>query len=112
MHEDLSEDFGAKTPLGEFYSPDEQTLWRRVRVLMGSGYWAYWIREENSTYCVVADTIFNRHAPHFAGRLREAHLAGRPEDAWLIVHGWAEPAPEKRIYIEDEDAGLPRMERR
>jgi len=107
-----SPDFGSDVRLGEFYRPDEHTLWRRVRVVMGSGIWAYWVRGEAGSFHVVADWIYNPHSTFFAGMLRQNYNFDKPKDAWLQVDPIPTPPREKKVYIEDEDYGLPRWERR
>jgi|SRR6516164_7201955 len=108
----MQETYNDGIPLGEIQSPDGVQVHRRVRVLSGRGLWAYYVRDEAYTHCVIADTIFNKQAPHFAGQLVESYRGPRPENHWCIVHGYSEPAREQRVYVEDEDAGLPRLERR
>lgn len=108
----MAETYNDGIPLGELESPDGIRIHKRVRVLCGRGLWAYYVRDESGTNCVIADSIFNKHAPHFAGQLLERYVGSRPENHWCIVHGFDEPPREKRIYIEDEDHGLPRWEHR
>jgi len=109
----MAETYSDGIPLGEIEPNDDGTqIWKRVRVVSGRGLWAYYVREESATNFVVADTIFNKHAPHFAGQLKTTHHGGHPENQWCMVYGWTEPPRERRIYVEDEDEGLPRLERR
>ncbi len=106
MLSDVSDD----TPkLGEIRTVETKTeQW--VHVLCGYGQWCYWA--SGVLHTVVVDTIFNRQAAHFAGFLQETYHGEKPEDRWMVVDGWGVPRPERRLYVEDEDEGLPRMERR
>lgn len=89
-----------------------QTL-QLMRVLHGRGVWAYHTEySPEHRYDLVADTIFAPNNAKFCGRLVRAYTDDKPADVWVIVKGWLEPPPERRIYVEDEDHGLPRMERR
>lgn len=100
-------------PLGQTLTRDDGTVVERVLVVSGRGVWAYH-RLPQHTFChqVIADILYNRHATHFAGKLDLIYRGPAPEEQWLIVEGFQEPAHETRKYVEDEDYGLPRMERR
>jgi hypothetical protein len=90
--------------------PTPHTL-RCVLITGGRGGWAYYT-DVLTRLVVLADEIYNPHAAHFAGQLTKPYASDKPEPAWIVVKGWQPPARERRIYIEDEDAGLPRLERR
>lgn len=102
---------------------------RYVRVIAGQGIWAYWLLPQTAVWnenCVISDTLCNPHAAHFAGRFDEPVVYPRPDSPdstfiekrfeypqrWVVTSGWIPPQPERKLYVEDEDAGLPRFERR
>lgn len=102
---------------------DPDRTQKRVRLISGAGDWAYYIdhdyHDTPTPTVVLADTLFNPNAHHFAGRFDafqwtfdENDAPRYPVDVWITASGYAPPPPERRVYVEDEDAGLPRMERR
>jgi hypothetical protein len=108
----MAESYNDGIPLGTIESPEIGQVQRRVRVIGGRGLWAYYVRDEMHTNFVIADSIYNRQAPHFAGQLTRRFEGPTPENHWCLVHGFQEPPRERRLYVEDEDEGLPRMEHR
>lgn len=102
--------------LGELQEdPDHPgNIRQRVAVLAGHGPWAYWTKScGDYSHCVIADVFFADRNPNFAGQLEKSTFDPQfVELVWCTVKGWSVPQPEKKIYIEDEDAGLPRFERR
>lgn len=86
---------------------------RRAHVIGGRGSWAYLTAgiPPLSSYDVIADTIYDPRNVYFLGMIDEFYT-GPPHDVWVMIQGYPEPEREKRIYVEDEDEGLPRFERR
>lgn len=78
---------------------DGTALWVRVQVLYGKGRWGYWINPIQSTIC--ADTLFNDHAPHFAGFLALYHVGPLESTEWLLVQPRLHPSIPHPLYIED-----------
>lgn len=100
---------------------DGDNILRRVRVVSGYGRWMYWkhypITEPyaHHNWDVVADTEMNPLAPHIAGysqKLITGDAREVPEELWIVVKGYTQPLRQRKIYVEDEDEGLPRLERR
>lgn len=99
---------GPSYPLGSIEDREDGTVVQRVLVVRGQGIWAY-AHGENR---VVADIYCNPQAHHIVGRLERAFSGPVPEERWCIIKGWMAPPREKRIWVEDEDEGLPRLEYR
>ena len=110
-------------PLGSIrISDDGRLIERKVFILTGEGHWAYWASNTFAErFSVLVDVLCNPRASNFAGYLphfwsergKAADLILPPERSlWIVTKGFVDPGPERRIYVEDEDEGLPRLERR
>jgi len=98
----------------------ENNAEKYVFVTGGEGSWAYYTDfGVPNPVNVVIDVLCNPRAPHFAGKLLEKWTLRTengsprpPAGAWILTGHFEDPPREEKIYIEDEDAGLPRWERR
>src|SRR5262245_6161080 len=85
-----------------YYDTDHNRSWTRVLITGGKvgGRWAYW--QDRNTSTVIADSIFNSGAHHFAGMLANPYTRNQSNTlVWVLTHPIVSPPP-RPLTLEDK----------